>query len=373
MQDNKRINIEWVLLNALRGILKIATRGNNNKTTYKKVQEVGSKLSPDILGENNSILYRNNKSMTAKAFLQKARLQSYLEEKEISAVKLITEEIDSIEILIKKKFDNSPNKELKARLTRLKNAKKELSSSNDDTRKTFAVIEESSQVKRSEYTLINRDSFKVDRNVKPLYRGDITVDYYLSNGNILRIRSLHPDKLEHITGADIIYECHDQDTKKISLAFLQYKIWRNKKLYLKDDRLQKQISKITNNTCNKGICKCKTNDEAYRFPFCSGFLRPTDEIQDPNAYFISTGYHLPICLIEKATRKGMYDGEYISQESIKKHSVSSQLFEELFNNKKIGSKSMTPEELNQFYSEINVDELNDTVIIYAQEINKYQQ
>lgn len=368
MNEKIRLNIEWLFLTTVRGIKRIATKGNKKKITYKKVHKLGAKLSPEILGEKNSILYRENKSKTAREFIQKAQLKFGTERREIYALDLIQAEIDSIDTLIESQVDTSQYKDLKARLRLLKIAREELGYSRD-FEDMYVVVEDESLKKLSEHKIINKDTTGVtSRGLLFYYDWDNTVVYRLPNKKQLVLRILHPDRLEHITGADVIYECHDDKKDEISLAFLQYKIWHDRKLYLSKSGLRKQVKKMINNTCEKGLCECKSNANDYRFPYCTSFLRPTDALQNSKSPFISTGYHLPICKLDDVTEKGVQDGEFISQESIKDQSISSELFEELFNSKKLGSKFMNQKELNQFYESINLQELNNTVIIYAQEL-----
>lgn len=63
------------------------------------------------------------------------------------------------------------------------------------------------------------------------FETDNYVDYKIAKDRFLRIRLLHPDKAEHILGADLIYEQYDVDTEKVRIAVLQYKTWENGVLY----------------------------------------------------------------------------------------------------------------------------------------------
>ena len=105
----------------------------------------------------------------------------------------------------------------------------------------------------------------------------------------------------------------------------------------------------------------------YRFPCCSAFLRPTDKLQNAEQKFISTGEHLPICKIEECKSFGSRGGELIEYENIKDVSLSSELFEYLFNRGKIGSRELYPEELEEIYKDTSIISTDDTVVIYAQE------
>ena len=202
-----------------------------------------------------------------------------------------------------------------------------------------------------------------------LSKGHAYRDFELPDGNYLRLRVLHPDRPEHITGADIIYERHNKATEKVSIVVVQYKIWDEKKLYISDHRMSSQIGKMREFTCKKNICTQKEGDNTYRFPCCSGFLRPTDKLQNAEQKFLSTGEHLPICRINDCKSVGKNGGELLEYEKIKEVSLSTELFEDLFNRGKIGSRELSLEELKELYKNASVIDSSDTVVIYAQEFS----
>jgi hypothetical protein len=347
-----RINNEWVSINALRELLKIATHGDYTKSTYDAALELGGELYPELLSEENSLLRRERQSATAKEFIQRAKLKSIQAEKEISAIDLIAEEIIDIQSLITLEPEKKRNDQLKLRLKKIIKAKDELS-----------------KTKHSENQLIFRDAYNVNRNLPILFKGQSSLDYELPNSNNLRIRVLHPDKPEHITGADLVYEYHHKESEQVSLVFIQYKIWENKKMYLSDPRLNKQLDKLRKSTCDKGLCKCTTQNKGFRFPFCTSFLRPTDALQSVDQNLISSGEHIPICLLDQLKSTGSRGGKFIDYKGIKEHSISGLLFEELFNRGKIGSKPFSYYELEEYYKNLDLIESGGSVIIYAQELN----
>ncbi len=81
----------------------------------------------------------------------------------------------------------------------------------------------------TEHNLIFRDAYNVDRKLPELTKGHAHKDFQLPDDKVLRLRVLHPDRPEHITGADIIYERHDLKSNKVSFISVQYKIWEDKK------------------------------------------------------------------------------------------------------------------------------------------------
>ncbi len=354
LAGDDRVNKEWVTLNAIRGMVRIATKSDMSKGTYDNSLDLGGELYPELLGPEHSVLRRMRESDTAKEYRQRAELKSLSMSDKINPVDLLNLDIKELESLIGYAKNDKGNKtqvdQLKKRLGLLEKARTELS-----------------LVSHSENKLIFRDAYNVDRDLPELRVGLGHKDYQLPDGNFLRLRVLHPDRPEHITGADIIYERHDYETDLVSVVIVQYKIWEDKKLYLSDSRMLKQLDKMRSFSCGKGLCEKGDIEGHYRFPCCAAFLRPTDKLQNADQKFISTGEHLPICRIDKCKGAGARGGETLEYEAIKNSSLSSALFEELFNRGKIGSKLLTHEELKQLYENSSVIDGSDTVVIYAQE------
>ncbi|WP_226093270.1 hypothetical protein LF929_007270 [Dickeya oryzae] len=349
-----RMNQEWITLNAIRGTVKIASKGDMSKSTYDNAFGLGAVLYPELLGPENSILRRERESDTTREYRQKADLMSLKNGTHITALELVIkdmEEIDSLILIAKKNNDDQKRTDqLKKKIALLQKARLEL------------------EIKsHSENQLIFRDAYNVERNIPELSKGHGYRDFELPDGNNLRLRVLHPDRPEHITGADIIYERHDKKSGKISIVVVQYKIWEDKKLYVSDERMQAQIQKMKKFTCENNICRHKGINDFYRFPCCAGFLRPTDKLQKADQKFISTGEHIPICKINDFKSKGVKGGEILEYEKIKEVSLSAELFEELFNRGKIGSRELSRSELEKLYKDSYVIDKSDTVVIYAQE------
>lgn len=352
--DGERINQEWVALNAIRGMIKIATKGDISKGTYDNSLDFGAELYPELLGAENSLLRRVRESDTAREYRQRAELRSVSSKVYVDPVKLLEDDISEFSSLISlaklDKKDQKQTDQLKKRLGLLEKAREELL-----------------PVAHSENKIIFRDAYNVDRKLPEYSNGFGKKDYQLPDGNYLRLRVLHPDRPEHITGADIIYERHDKASDHVSVVIVQYKIWEEKALYISDARLNKQLVKMEKFTCGQGLCNQVKGDRSYRFPHCSAFLRPTDKLQTADQKFISTGEHLPICRIEECKSIGVGGGEKLEYEKIKTTSISSELFEQLFNRGKIGSRSLTHDELKKLYQDSSVIDSSETVIIYAQE------
>jgi hypothetical protein len=353
-ESTSRIDAEWVALNAFRGLTKIASKGDMAKSTYDNALELGGELYPELLGPNFSVLRRDRESDTAKEYRQKAKLMSIKKNETIEPVSLIQEDIaefkDLLSIAEKNKNDRTKVDQLKKKLGQLVVAEKEMS-----------------PVAHSENQLIFRDAYNVERDLPAIQSGRGSRDFQLPDGNVLRVRVLHPDTPEHVSGADIIYERHSPTEEKASIVAVQYKIWNDKVLRLTDPRMIEQLAKLNKFMCANGMCNQDKSDNTFRFPCCAAFLRPTDKLQKTDQKYFSTGEHLPICRIDECkteTARGKPALEYHKMRNI---SLSSEMFEYLFNKGKIGSRLLGYNELKKLYAEYLIESAEDNVVIYAQE------
>lgn len=352
-----RLNIEWVTLNALRGMSKIASQGSISKATYDNSLKLGAALCPEILGNDVSLIKINNYSETAKEFKQKSDSILIRDGENIDPVDLISNEINDYESLVKSSEDTGVNKD------EIDQLKRKLS-------KLYEAYEELSKTSHSEHEIIFRDAYNIQRVIPEINVEKSAKVFELPNGKALRVRVLHPDKIEHITGADLIYERHSPSEEKAALVAVQYKIWKERKLNINQKGLREQISKMESIFCNEGYCSCEKsiNDEnEYRFPYCSAFIRPTDYLQNTSQKLMSTGENLPICKIKNYISHGPNGGEYLEYNKIKEASLSGELFEFLFNRGKIGSNYFSYTELQEFYDYIMDGAGRKKLIIHAQE------
>lgn len=357
METYNRLDLEWEILNAIRDLIKIATQGDDSKATYSHALDLGAAICPKILGSDVSILRQDRESNLTKEYRQRAAITSIRDKKEITALFLINEEINEYESLIKvakESRDKTEVDKLQKRLNTLHVSKKEIELD-----------------KNSENQLIFRDALKVDRKIPMLFEGKESRTFKLSGKNCLTIHVLHPEIPEHITGADLVYERFDSITKTVVIAFVQYKIWEGKKLYItnnkSNERMLGQIEKMREFLCMRGACRNEDINNQFRFPFCSAFLRPTDKLQSPSQTFISTGEHLPICHIDDCSKITSRNAKVLEYENIKKFSLSHEQFGELFNEGKIGSKPLSIEELDELYKDSQIVSDNDRILLYAQE------
>lgn len=353
MEQDQRLNAEWLALNAFRGVAKLGAKGDLSKATYDNALELGGELYPELLGRDMSLLRRERESDTVKEYRQLARLKSLKQARPVHALALVQADIAERRELLdiaKVKKDRARVDQIKRRLALLVDAERDLS-----------------PTPHTENQLIFRDATSVERNVPALRSGKAYRDFELPDSNILRIRVLHPEIPEHLTGADIIYERHSPSQEKASIVVVQYKIWENKTLRLNEPRMQKQLERLKAFTCERGICHTPDGSDEYRFPCCAAFLRPTDKLQRADQSFMSTGEHLTICRIAECTTKGFREAKVLVYDKIREASLSAEMFEQLFNKGKIGSRMLTYHELHDLYREHAIEPELDTLIIYAQE------
>lgn len=348
--ENNRIDQEWLVVSMARELIKIASKGNDEKSTYKNAIAFAGELYPDLLGES-SLLRRQDESITTKEYRQKADMKSRKEGKNVSALKLVQDDIEELKGLIKvSRISVQDVHLLQKKLSQLTKAKRELDPES-----------------HTEGQLIFRDSHVINKNLPGLGTGKAYRDFELADDKILRMRVFHPDKMEHISGADFIYERFNKKTRKVNIILVQYKIWEDREMYVSDERMQKQLNRMKCFSCDNKLCNSRQQDNKYRFPCCTSFLRPTDKLQNPEQTFMSTGEHIPICKINDYKSKGKYGADVLKYKDIKEISLASDLFQELFNRGKIGSCEMDHEELQELYEKTNLMKSDDTLLFYAQE------
>ena len=102
-------------------------------------------------------------------------------------------------------------------------------------------------------------------------------------------------------------------------------------------------------------------------PCCAAFLRPTDKLQRVDQKYFSTGEHLPICRIDDCKTVTGRGATVLEWKTIKEISLSSEIFEYLFNKGKIGSRLLGHAELKRLYANYLRISSEDNVVIYAQE------
>lgn len=205
-EGGSRLDSEWVTVNAVRELIRLATRGDRSKATYKHALELGAEICPEILGDDVSVLKRAKESQITREYRQLAEAQSRKADEEVTALALVKADITKLSELLESSRGKQQTNLLMQRLKLLKIAQSELD-----------------PVSHSENQLIFRDAYNVNRNLPTLDIGQGSRDFELPDENVLRIRVLHPDRPEHLTGADMIYERHATSIDEVSVIALQYK------------------------------------------------------------------------------------------------------------------------------------------------------
>lgn len=353
-QDASRLEAEWVGLTAFRGLLKVASRSDMLKSTYDNALDFGAALYPELLGPEHSMLWRERESDTTREYRQRAQLLSVRESRKVDPLALVQSEIHEIKGLLR------IAEETKASRSRVDQLRRKL-------KQLVGAEEELQPTPHSEHQLIFKDAYHAENYLPARRFGRGYRDFELPEDRVLRVRVLHPDIPEQVTGADLIYERHDPKLRKASMVAVQYKIWEDRTLYLSDPRMATQLERLSRFLCKRGLCSQGTDADGFRFPHCSAFIRPTDKLQNAGHKFFSTGEHLPICRIQQCKGLGARSAEVLTYDRIKDVSVTGDMFEYLFNRGKLGSRLLDYDELDTFYQDHSLDFGESTLLIYAQE------
>lgn len=355
ISQGTRLYAEWSCLVGLRDTMGIALKGARNKNaSYKQALLLGEQLIPQLFNSEHSLLNGRKLSETARKYLQIAEASSEPGKKIVSATELMKEQLSKLEKLTR---NQSPLSEIDLILKEIK-----------DLRSALGELQES---RSTENQLIFRDAYRAKRDFPVSEDGRNYREFRISDERILRIRVLHPDKPEHATGTDLIYENYWEqgNIKLVRLAALQYKMWSTKSSLYIDERIEKQLGKLKEVFCDKNRCVEDSNHKhIYRLPYCAAFLRPTNKLQSENATLLSSGYYVPVCVVrnaQQATPKGT--GVLYSKE-IRSSVVTHKIFEEMFNSNMIGSRWLTYKQLEDLYHTSQILEPDESIIIHAQEV-----
>ena len=348
MEENERLrlNTEWATTNALREIINIARRGDI-QATYRHAIALGEDLLPELFDPHKRILEPAAESDNARYYRQKAAAETTRTGRHTTPLELIDEDIREL----KAQVDVEPDADLlKSKLETLEKVR--------------------SEIKPKKYTenqLIFGDAFHSGFNLPMTGDGKGYREYRIDKARALRIRILHPDPPEHKIGADLIYENHDRKKKSMRVALLQYKTWDGQ-IFHYDPRLEGQMKRMRGFACQGRLCDPDTDRRrSYRLPNCAAFLRPTDSLHDPKARKISSGLHIPICVVDDNWEANQNKGRSLRRSSLEDRSLSHRLFQELFNNRMAGSKEIPASRLEELYKAFKVLESDESVLVHAQE------
>jgi len=349
ISEDERRNNAFQAVNALREAVTIAKR-NPQPVTYEQTLDLIHDLDPSIYKEVIKLLARKNENDFVKYYKQKAEVKS-TKEVEIDPTDLIREDLDELETIVEK---DKSKKSLNKRIFDLKNA--------------LTYFEPR---KISEHKILNKDFYLADRPSfkfsEILYNDEEFKDYKLEDNKVLRLRLLHPDKAEHVIGADLIYEQFNLKTNQVRFLVLQYKTWDTKNLNLSSGNIADQFNKLDKNLCKSGFCSDYNEDigfSKYRLPFCCAFLRPTSHIATSESKLVSSAIHVPICQVLKIKEHS----KSLTKKNAKGKSISFNIFDELFMENMLGSRWLNFKELQEFYESKEILSHIDRIRIHAQEV-----
>jgi hypothetical protein len=337
----ERIDAESTVVTALRDVLKL---GRQEQVSYPEAMAEGAKLFPNLLSPKTSILYRAFEKPAIRTYREKAAAATIRERRKIEPSEIIQREINDLAALIK--VSTGSTKDMKRELAQLQSHLR-----------YFAAAAQ------SEHALLYADVFQRERPTLPT--PPVTFpkgrEYSLGKGRHLRVRMLHPDKPEHITGADVVYELCDSENEQARIAFAQYKMWDRERIAWSQIK-SIQLTRMAKCLCQKALCKSRSDPrKRYRMPCCSAFLRLTQKLQDPDSRLISAGRFVPICQLPNEKRGSLELPE------ISNRSITSDLFEAAFGEELVGSDWLPFVEVESLYRRTKIFDAHDRIIIYAQE------
>ncbi|MCI5164355.1 MAG: hypothetical protein D3917_20570 [Candidatus Electrothrix sp. AX5] len=219
-EDEKR-DIAFQSIVSLRDTIGIAL-DRQQPPTYEQAFSVLHEHSPELYDDFTKLITHKNESDTVKFYREKAELRTIKTGAKVEPIDLVNQEIIELSELLSSyrelsDEDKGKKKYINQKLAQLYTAKENL-----EPRKL------------TENRILNRDYSKVDRTDlfgEKEFENDFYIDYKLNGEKYLRLRLLHPDKPEHLIGADLVYEQYDIANERVRFVFLQYKTWDNGVLY----------------------------------------------------------------------------------------------------------------------------------------------
>lgn len=349
-EEDSRRNDAFKFLIAMREALSMAKR-SPQPVPYKRTRDLLYDFSPELHAEISELITKRNPSDLVKYYTQKAELLSSEKGEIIFPEVLIEDDLKAEQKLLE--FGDNVTL-IKRRIFELQSALEHFQP--EDISENFIL--------NHDFSLVSRHRFFE----KGLYNNAKVKDYKLPGNRILRLRLLHPDKAERIIGSDLVYEQFDLKTEKVRFIHLQYKTWNSNVLYFSQGNVIDQIDKLNDNICASGYCINgegeKHSSLNYRFPYCSAFLRPTSYLTKPDSTLVSTGVHIPICMVKRIKE----NSPKIDMTNTKGRSIGNKNFEDLFVDNHLGSRWISFDQLENFYNEKGINSETGRIRVHAQEI-----
>jgi hypothetical protein len=326
-----------------------------DRITYAETAVVSQALFPELFPNEKTIsVSKISEDIQLALYEQRAEAQSQIRNEAITALMLVDEDINTKDEEIKA---NPEGKALKA-----------------ERKKLLRIRHKIKEEIYNERQVLERDVYQARRNLPLSGNGKGYMEFRLPHRRALRIRLFHPDKPEHVTGVDLVYEHLWDEKELVRIVAMQYKMLEGNMLTLPNkkelDRFERQLTKMRETFCDASPSRCQMPAECnierwYCHHYCSVFLRPTDRPQKPDTQYISTGYHIPACRFRVLWNSS--PSKKLSVQSFQRQSIKSESFEELFNLNELGSAWLTYEELEEFYKKHEVLEAKDCIVAHVQE------
>lgn len=352
--SDRQLDNEWLLLNSVRETFSLASA---TEITYSEAAIIANELAPKLISEHSPII-RALEAQDVLYYRERATAISSTRQRRIAPASLVEREIAQL----KKEMAGASPGLLPAMESRLKRLKV-----------VHRILDET---KWTETQLITRDvdaaGSRHGISLPQSGFGQGYREYKLSGERQLRVRVFHPDPSEWESGVDLVYEHYWKSPGKsvmVRVAALQYKRWNGRAVYTSDDpRLETQLERATNTFCLAGLCDspaCRGPDW-YRLPHCAAFLRPTDKVQNRLFWKVTKAWHVPVCIARGALEETGKGGKRIGAESLMGCSVNSDSFRNMYNRGMIGSRWMTPDELDAVYQRSGLLQAEDRAVLHAQ-------
>jgi len=340
------------------GVREVLCLGHkdSDRVSYAEAAAVCQTALPDLFTEDqNFSIFQLSEDIQVARYEQRAKAQRVIRNADVTALMLVDEDIAAKE---KEIVANPDGKALRA-----------------ERKKLFRIRQRIKNEIYVEHQVLERDVYQVRRDLPVSGQGKGYIEFQLPHGRALRLRLFHPNKPEHSTGVDIVYEHYREEEDLVRIAAMQYKMLDADTLSMsskrEQNRFEKQLDKMKGEFCKNSYCDAPSENNAERwfsYRYCSAFVRPTEKQQKPDARYVSTGYHIPLCMF-----RNLWDisaSKKLGIQNFQGKSVKSEVFEELFNINELGSKWLTYIELEKFYQKHKVLEPGDRIVIHAQEFAK---
>ncbi|UOE50346.1 hypothetical protein MTO98_04575 [Mucilaginibacter sp. SMC90] len=352
LDEDKKRDIAFQTVVGIRDTINLAKK-QQQPATYEQSLRLIYDLDPELYRDFDRILTEKNDNDIVKLYREEAKLQSEISGKKIEPEDLIEKEIDRLKTL---------KSDAEAKLQDVKHINRRIA-------QLYSAIENLKPRHLTENAILIRDFAQLDHSTvfgEKIMSDYKYVDYVLQKDRFLRLRLLHPDREEHITGADLIYEQYDLINNKVRFVFLQYKTWDNSGIlyFSQHENLKPQLLKLKTTLCDCEFCDPPISEDFnYRMPYCCAFLRPTDKLQIKNSKMVSSGLLIPVC------KSLVYSDKQIKldKRELKYETLNHYVFEKMFNNNLLGSRWFDADDVEEFYKEKLILESHDTLKIYARE------